>query len=127
MCSNVLLTHLLFRLFSFMQRRYSEPNTYIDTPPSISQNSDDLYDDVASIADPEVCSALQNTFKFENSGTSGVLSVDCISFVLDYYMFLLRRQAHNHLTFTHSKKTFALFLTQSPGFRFPEVIFCTLH
>uniref|UniRef100_A0A665VL68 Actin filament-associated protein 1-like 2 n=1 Tax=Echeneis naucrates TaxID=173247 RepID=A0A665VL68_ECHNA len=36
-----------------MQRRYSEPNTYIDTPPSISHNSDDLYDDVASLADPE--------------------------------------------------------------------------
>ncbi|KAM9426463.1 actin filament-associated protein 1-like 2 isoform 2-T2 [Pholidichthys leucotaenia] len=35
-----------------MQRRYSEPNTYIDTP-SISLNSDELYDDVASIADPE--------------------------------------------------------------------------
>ncbi|XP_070782688.1 actin filament-associated protein 1-like 2 [Enoplosus armatus] len=37
----------------FMQRRYSEPNTYIDTPPSIPHNSDELYDDVASIADPE--------------------------------------------------------------------------
>ncbi|XP_074518706.1 actin filament-associated protein 1-like 2 isoform X2 [Halichoeres trimaculatus] len=37
----------------FMQRRYSEPNTYIDTPPSISHNSDELYDDVASLADPE--------------------------------------------------------------------------
>ncbi|KAM6964671.1 actin filament-associated protein 1-like 2 isoform 2-T2 [Tautogolabrus adspersus] len=36
-----------------MQRRYSEPNTYIDTPPSISHNSDELYDDVASINDPE--------------------------------------------------------------------------
>ncbi|XP_034564573.1 actin filament-associated protein 1-like 2 isoform X2 [Notolabrus celidotus] len=36
-----------------MQRRYSEPNTYIDTPPSISHNSDELYDDVASLADPE--------------------------------------------------------------------------
>uniref|UniRef100_A0A3Q0RUN0 Actin filament-associated protein 1-like 2 n=1 Tax=Amphilophus citrinellus TaxID=61819 RepID=A0A3Q0RUN0_AMPCI len=36
-----------------MQRRYSEPNTYIDTLPSISHNSDELYDDVASIADPE--------------------------------------------------------------------------
>ncbi|XP_070707728.1 actin filament-associated protein 1-like 2 [Pempheris klunzingeri] len=36
-----------------MQRRYSEPNTYIDTPPSIPHNSDELYDDVASIADPE--------------------------------------------------------------------------
>lgn len=37
-----------------MQRRYSEPNTYIDSPPTISQNSDELYDDVASIgADPE--------------------------------------------------------------------------
>ncbi|CAI5658880.1 unnamed protein product [Oreochromis niloticus] len=36
-----------------MQRRYSEPNTYIDTLPSISHNSDDLYDDVASIPDPE--------------------------------------------------------------------------
>ncbi|RVE59487.1 hypothetical protein OJAV_G00188980 [Oryzias javanicus] len=36
-----------------MMRRYSEPNTYIDTIPSISQNSDELYDDVASLADPE--------------------------------------------------------------------------
>ncbi|XP_008275800.1 actin filament-associated protein 1-like 2 isoform X2 [Stegastes partitus] len=36
-----------------MQRRYSEPNTYIDTIPSISHNSDELYDDVASLADPE--------------------------------------------------------------------------
>uniref|UniRef100_A0A1A8K3U5 Actin filament-associated protein 1-like 2 n=2 Tax=Nothobranchius kuhntae TaxID=321403 RepID=A0A1A8K3U5_NOTKU len=34
-----------------MQRKYSEPNTYIDTIPSISQNSDELYDDVASPAD----------------------------------------------------------------------------
>lgn len=41
-------------LFSLMQRRYSEPNTYIDSLPSISLNSDELYDDVASIADPEV-------------------------------------------------------------------------
>ncbi|XP_037319909.2 actin filament-associated protein 1-like 2 isoform X2 [Pungitius pungitius] len=37
----------------FMQRRYSEPNAYIDTPPSIPHNSEELYDDVASIADPE--------------------------------------------------------------------------
>ncbi|XP_026171279.1 actin filament-associated protein 1-like 2 isoform X2 [Mastacembelus armatus] len=37
----------------FMQRRYSEPNTYIDTLPSVPHNSDDLYDDVASLADPE--------------------------------------------------------------------------
>ncbi|KAF3853627.1 hypothetical protein F7725_014315 [Dissostichus mawsoni] len=37
----------------FMQRRYSEPNNYIDTPPSMPHNSDELYDDVASIADPE--------------------------------------------------------------------------
>ncbi|XP_026207056.1 actin filament-associated protein 1-like 2 isoform X2 [Anabas testudineus] len=37
----------------FMQRRYSEPNTYIDAPPPIPHNSDDLYDDVASLADPE--------------------------------------------------------------------------
>lgn len=44
-----------------MQRRYSEPNTYIDAPPSIPHNSDDLYDDVASIADPEVCSGLKCT------------------------------------------------------------------
>lgn len=41
-------------LSSLMQRRYSEPNTYIDTISSISHNSDELYDDVASIADPEV-------------------------------------------------------------------------
>ncbi|XP_077358381.1 actin filament-associated protein 1-like 2 isoform X1 [Festucalex cinctus] len=36
-----------------MQRRYSEPNTYIDALPSAPQNPDELYDDVASIADPE--------------------------------------------------------------------------
>ncbi|KAM8729180.1 actin filament-associated protein 1-like 2 isoform 1-T1 [Acanthopagrus schlegelii] len=39
--------------YYLMQRRYSEPNTYIDTPPAISNNSEELYDDVASIADPE--------------------------------------------------------------------------
>lgn len=39
--------------FYLMQRRYSEPNAYIESPPSISHNSDELYDDVASIADPE--------------------------------------------------------------------------
>ncbi|XP_027145388.1 actin filament-associated protein 1-like 2 isoform X2 [Larimichthys crocea] len=39
--------------FYLMQRRYSEPNTYIDTQPSLTLNSDELYDDVASIADPE--------------------------------------------------------------------------
>ncbi|XP_027885427.1 actin filament-associated protein 1-like 2 isoform X7 [Xiphophorus couchianus] len=39
--------------FHLMQRRYSESNTYIDTLPSIPQNSDEIYDDVASIADPE--------------------------------------------------------------------------
>ncbi len=50
-------------LSSLMQRRYSEPNTYIDTLPSISHNSDELYDDVASIADPEVCSGLKCTIK----------------------------------------------------------------
>lgn len=37
-----------------MQRRYSEQNTYIDTPPSIPHDSDELYDDVASLADPDV-------------------------------------------------------------------------
>ncbi|XP_038591697.1 actin filament-associated protein 1-like 2 isoform X1 [Micropterus salmoides] len=37
----------------YMQRRYSEPNTYIDAPPSIPHDSDELYDDVASLADPE--------------------------------------------------------------------------
>lgn len=42
-------------LFSLMQRRYSEPNTYIDTEPCVTQNADELYDDVASLADPEVC------------------------------------------------------------------------
>ncbi|XP_053196703.1 actin filament-associated protein 1-like 2 isoform X2 [Scomber japonicus] len=36
-----------------MQRRYSEPNTYIDTPPSIPLNSDELYDDVAGPEDAE--------------------------------------------------------------------------
>ncbi|CAN9509248.1 unnamed protein product [Ophioblennius macclurei] len=36
-----------------MQRRYSEPNTYIDTPASIPLDCEELYDDVASIADPE--------------------------------------------------------------------------
>lgn len=51
---------------SLMLRRYSEPNTYIDSPPTIAQNSDELYDDVASIADPEVCFLLK--------GFSGVYS-----------------------------------------------------
>lgn len=32
-----------------MQRRYSEPNTYTDSPPSDPQACDDIYDDVASI------------------------------------------------------------------------------
>lgn len=40
---------------SLMQRRYSEPNTYIDTLPSNPHTSDELYDDVAFTADPEVC------------------------------------------------------------------------
>ncbi|XP_072522865.1 actin filament-associated protein 1-like 2 [Salminus brasiliensis] len=31
-----------------MQRRYSEPNTYTDSPPSNPNGSDDIYDDVAS-------------------------------------------------------------------------------
>uniref|UniRef100_H3DNI8 Actin filament-associated protein 1-like 2 n=1 Tax=Tetraodon nigroviridis TaxID=99883 RepID=H3DNI8_TETNG len=37
-----------------MQRRYSEPNTYIDTLPSNPHTSDELYDDVAFTADPEL-------------------------------------------------------------------------
>nr|XP_057918675.1 actin filament-associated protein 1-like 2 isoform X2 [Doryrhamphus excisus] len=36
-----------------MQRRYSEPNAYIDALPSAPQNQEELYDDVASLADPE--------------------------------------------------------------------------
>ncbi|XP_077595621.1 actin filament-associated protein 1-like 2 [Stigmatopora nigra] len=36
-----------------MQRRYSEPNTYIDALPCNPHNADELYDDVASITDPE--------------------------------------------------------------------------
>ncbi|XP_056124796.1 actin filament-associated protein 1-like 2 isoform X2 [Rhinichthys klamathensis goyatoka] len=32
----------------FMQRRYSEPNTYTDSPPSDPYTCDDIYDDVAS-------------------------------------------------------------------------------
>lgn len=43
-----------------MQRRYSEPNTYIDAIPSISQDSNELYDDVASLADPEVNMGIKN-------------------------------------------------------------------
>ena len=40
---------------SLMQRRFSEPNNYIDSLPSVPHGSDDLYDDVPSIeADPEV-------------------------------------------------------------------------
>jgi len=31
-----------------MQRRYSEPNTYTDSPPSDPYTCDDIYDDVAS-------------------------------------------------------------------------------
>ncbi|KTG35088.1 hypothetical protein cypCar_00018883 [Cyprinus carpio] len=32
-----------------MQRRYSEPNTYTDSPPSDPHTCDDIYDDVASM------------------------------------------------------------------------------
>ncbi|XP_037134620.1 actin filament-associated protein 1-like 2 [Syngnathus acus] len=39
--------------FYLMQRGFSEPNNYIDALPSAQQNPDELYDDVASIADPE--------------------------------------------------------------------------
>ncbi|XP_051925475.1 LOW QUALITY PROTEIN: actin filament-associated protein 1-like 2 [Hippocampus zosterae] len=39
--------------FYLMQRRYSEPNAYIDALPATPQKPDELYDDVASIADPE--------------------------------------------------------------------------
>lgn len=56
-------------LSSLMQRRYSEPNTYIDTPPSIPHDSEELYDDVASIADPEVCSGLNAPSQTQNDGT----------------------------------------------------------
>uniref|UniRef100_A0A8C6LTV9 Actin filament-associated protein 1-like 2 n=1 Tax=Nothobranchius furzeri TaxID=105023 RepID=A0A8C6LTV9_NOTFU len=45
-----------------MQRKYSEPNTYIDTIPSISQNSDELYDDVASPADLKVCIRIRSPY-----------------------------------------------------------------
>ncbi|XP_035001269.1 actin filament-associated protein 1-like 2 isoform X2 [Hippoglossus stenolepis] len=46
-----------------MQRRYSELNTYIDTPPAVPLDSEELYDDVASLADPEDAeeSILQDT------------------------------------------------------------------
>ncbi|XP_030631035.1 actin filament-associated protein 1-like 2 [Chanos chanos] len=36
-----------------MQRRFSEPNTYIDSPPSDPQGTDDIYDDVASIGNDQ--------------------------------------------------------------------------
>lgn len=62
MCAQYLNKSLcVFVCFSsLMQRRYSEPNTYIDTQPSLTLNSDELYDDVASIADPEVCLSSKN-------------------------------------------------------------------
>lgn len=53
-----------------MQRRYSEPNTYIDTLPPISQNSDELYDDVASIADPEVRDDIKRRYKGDFNGAT---------------------------------------------------------
>uniref|UniRef100_A0A3Q3X0N3 Actin filament-associated protein 1-like 2 n=1 Tax=Mola mola TaxID=94237 RepID=A0A3Q3X0N3_MOLML len=43
---------------TLMQRRYSEPNTYINNSSSIALSSEELYDDVASIADPEVGTGL---------------------------------------------------------------------
>ncbi|XP_061911633.1 actin filament-associated protein 1-like 2 isoform X1 [Entelurus aequoreus] len=36
-----------------MQRRYSEPNAYIDALPSTPEDQEELYDDVASLADLE--------------------------------------------------------------------------
>nr|XP_061822700.1 actin filament-associated protein 1-like 2 [Nerophis lumbriciformis] len=37
-----------------MQRRYSEPNAYIDALPSTPEDQEELYDDVASLADLEI-------------------------------------------------------------------------
>ncbi len=38
----------LFVFVSLMQRRYSEPNAYTDSPPSDPHTCDDIYDDVTS-------------------------------------------------------------------------------
>uniref|UniRef100_A0A3B4B1I1 Actin filament-associated protein 1-like 2 n=1 Tax=Periophthalmus magnuspinnatus TaxID=409849 RepID=A0A3B4B1I1_9GOBI len=54
-----------------MQRRYSEPNTYIDTPPSFSQNSDELYDD-----DVEETEALNNEDKPTEKDTGENSQID---------------------------------------------------
>uniref|UniRef100_A0A3Q4BGS5 Actin filament-associated protein 1-like 2 n=1 Tax=Mola mola TaxID=94237 RepID=A0A3Q4BGS5_MOLML len=44
-----------------LEGKYSEPNTYINNSSSIALSSEELYDDVASIADPEVVATEQDT------------------------------------------------------------------
>ncbi|XP_062330609.1 actin filament-associated protein 1-like 2 isoform X3 [Osmerus eperlanus] len=55
-----------------MQRRFSEPNNYIDSLPSVPHGSDDLYDDVPSIeADPEDAEDSSLLESREDSGVCG--------------------------------------------------------
>lgn len=52
-----------------MQRRFSEPNAYIDSLPSVPQLPDDLYDDVASIgADQE---DVEENVPLDGEGSAG--------------------------------------------------------
>ncbi|CAM4710704.1 unnamed protein product [Leuciscus chuanchicus] len=53
-----------------MQRRYSEPNTYTDSPPSDPYTCDDIYDDVASTEnEQEEVQEVQNGSEEGNAST----------------------------------------------------------
>lgn len=86
-------------LSSYMQRRYSEPNTYIDAPPSIPHDSDELYDDVASLADPEVYPWLKSTMKLP------VTKIKTESMLIPVHLFSLAKSAGSHyIRVNHIKK-----------------------
>ncbi|XP_048026500.1 actin filament-associated protein 1-like 2 isoform X3 [Megalobrama amblycephala] len=54
-----------------MQRRYSEPNTYTDSPPSDPHTCDDIYDDVASIENEQ-----EEVQEVQNDSEEGTASVE---------------------------------------------------
>ncbi|KAK9965737.1 hypothetical protein ABG768_004810 [Culter alburnus] len=54
-----------------MQRRYSEPNTYTDSPPSDPHTCDDIYDDVASTENEQ-----EEVQEVQNDSEEGTASVE---------------------------------------------------
>ncbi|XP_067285734.1 actin filament-associated protein 1-like 2 isoform X2 [Pseudorasbora parva] len=54
-----------------MQRRYSEPNTYTDSPPSDPHTCDDIYDDVASTENEQ-----EEVQEVQNGSVEGTASAE---------------------------------------------------